>query len=116
MLGYLRGQLGGDSFSIFVSLSLLAFTYLGGIGLVSGAVIAGFLIPGGLAVGITDELIGGENLDTYANLIGGIGLVLMAIFNTDGIAGHLSRTSDRRRAVLSSKQTVPDVSIVEAPT
>ena len=93
MLAYLRGQIGGDSFSVFVSLSLLAFAYLGGIGLVSGAVVAGLIAPGGLVVGVTDELFGGENLDTYANLIGGIGLILTAILNTDGVAGKVARNS-----------------------
>ena len=110
MLAYLRGQLSGDSFSVFVSLSLVAFAYLGGIGLVSGALLAGAIAPGGLVVGLMDAGFGGENLDTYANLFGGIGLIVTAIFNTDGIAGKTARTLQARRArrELQQPQPVPE--------
>ncbi len=107
MLAYSRGQLSGDSFSVFVSLTLLAFAYLGGIGLVSGALIAGLIAPGGLVVGFMDELFGGENLDTYANLFGGVGLVLTAILNTDGIAGKTARDNQARRETKALKEA-PD--------
>jgi branched-chain amino acid transport system permease protein len=108
MLAYLRGQLSGDSFSVFVSLSLVAFAYLGGIGLVSGALLAGAIAPGGLVVGLMDAGFGGENLDTYANLLGGIGLIVTAIFNTDGIAGKVARDlqSKRARRELEQSQAV----------
>ena len=110
MLAYSRGQLSGDSFSVFVSLSLLAFAYLGGIGLVSGALIAGAIAPGGLVVGFMNEAFGGENLDTYANLFGGIALILTAILNTDGIAGKIARDNQARRAA-----TEPDPSTTTEP-
>lgn len=110
MLAYLRGQLSGDSFSVFVSLSLVAFAYLGGIGLVSGALLAGAIAPGGLVVGLMDAGFGGENLDTYANLFGGIGLILTAILNTDGIAGRVARDlqAKRERRELEQSQPVLD--------
>ena len=95
MLAYLRGQLSGDSFSVFVSLALLAFAYLGGIGLVSGALVAGALAPGGIVVGVIDKGFGGDDIDTYANLVGGLGLILTAILNTDGIAGRIARDARR---------------------
>ncbi len=113
MLAYLRGQLSGDSFSVFVSLSLVAFAYLGGIGLVSGALIAGAIVPGGLVVGLVDKGFGGENLDTYANLVGGIGLILTAIWNTDGIAGKAVRDFRRRRVAAA---VGPAASTMEAAT
>jgi branched-chain amino acid transport system permease protein len=95
---------------VFVSLSLVAFAYLGGIGLVSGALLAGAIAPGGLVVGLMDAGFGGENLDTYANLFGGIGLIVTAIFNTDGIAGKTARTLQARRArrELQQPQPVPE--------
>ncbi|MGI9623719.1 MAG: ABC transporter permease [Acidimicrobiales bacterium] len=98
MLAYMRGQISPDSFSVFVSLTLLAFAYLGGIGLVSGALVAGALAPGGLMVGVIDKAFGGENLDTYAGLVGGVGLILMAILNTDGIAGKFARDRHLKRS------------------
>ena len=42
-MAYLRGQISGESFSVFASLALLAFAYLGGIGSVSGALVAGVI-------------------------------------------------------------------------
>lgn len=112
MLAYQRGQLSGDSFSVFVSLALLAFAYLGGIGLVSGALVAGLIAPGGLVVGLMDKGFGGEQLDTYANLVGGLGLILTAILNTDGVAGKTARDLAKRRrtrAVAAEHSQLDDV-------
>lgn len=106
MLAYLRGQLSGDSFGVFISLALLAFAYLGGIGLVSGALLAGALAPGGVVVGLIDKGFGGENLDTYANLVGGIGLILTAILNTDGIAGRIARDARRSTTTVATSGDV----------
>jgi len=97
MLAYLRGQLSGDSFSVFVSLALIAFAYLGGIGLVSGAITAGMLGPGGVVFGLMAKMFGGDRLDTYANLIGGLGLILTAVLNPDGIAGKVVRDTRAKR-------------------
>jgi branched-chain amino acid transport system permease protein len=98
MLAYLRGQISPDSFSVFVSLTLVAFAYLGGIGLVSGALLAGALAPGGLIVGLVDKGFGGENLDTYAGLFGGLALILTAVLNPDGIAGRVARNLHAKRS------------------
>ncbi|MDG1845491.1 MAG: ABC transporter permease [Acidimicrobiales bacterium] len=96
MLAYLRGQISGESFSVFESLALLAFAYLGGIGSVSGAIVAGVLAPGGLLVGLIAKAFSGDKLSTYASLVGGVGLVLTAILNTDGIAGKIARDKHRK--------------------
>ena len=96
MLAYLRGQISGTSFSVFESLALLAFAYLGGIGSVSGALVAGVLAPGGLMIGLIAKSFSGDSLSTYANLVGGLGLILTAILNTDGIAGKIARDRHRK--------------------
>jgi branched-chain amino acid transport system permease protein len=98
MIAYLNGQLSPDSFGVLVSLSLLAFSYLGGIGLVSGALVAGLLAQGGLLSGILDKLVSWDGLDTYFQLIGGIGLILTAVLNPDGIAGKTARDLAAKRA------------------
>ena len=104
MMAYLRGQISGESFSVFASLALLAFAYLGGIGSVSGALVAGVIAPGGLAVALIAKGFSGDSIGTYANLVGGVGLILTAILNTDGIAGKIARDNQAKRKA-KSKQT-----------
>ena len=104
MMAYLRGQISGESFSVFASLALLAFAYLGGIGSVSGALVAGVIAPGGLAVALIAKGFSGDSIGTYANLVGGVGLLLTAILNTDGIAGKIARDNQAKRKA-KSKQT-----------
>ena len=101
MMAYLRGQISGESFSVFASLALLAFAYLGGIGSVSGALVAGVIAPGGLAVALIAKGFSGDSIGTYANLVGGVGLILTAILNTDGIAGKIARDNQARRKARS---------------
>ncbi len=58
LIGYSRGQLSADSFGVFVSLSLLAFAYLGGITSIGGALTAGALAPLGIAYVLLDRHLG----------------------------------------------------------
>ncbi len=110
MMAYLRGQISGESFSVFASLVLLAFAYLGGIGSVSGGLVAGVIAPGGLAVALIAKGFSGDSIGTYANLVGGVGLILTAILNTDGIAGKVARDNQAKRQA-KSKQMKEKVSL-----
>jgi ABC-type branched-subunit amino acid transport system ATPase component/branched-subunit amino acid ABC-type transport system permease component len=83
-IGYSRGQLSADSFTSLVGLSFLAFAYLGGITSVSGAVIAGTFAPLGIGFVVLDRNI---ELGSSYTLFAGLGLILTAIFNPEGIAG-----------------------------
>lgn len=83
-IGYSRGQLSADSFAALVGISFLAFAYLGGITSVSGALVAGISAPLGLMFIVIDRNL---NLGSSYGLIGGVGLILTAIFNPIGIAG-----------------------------
>jgi len=80
------GQFTSDSFGIFVSLSVLAFAYLGGISTVGGAVMAGTLFAEGIGIVITEEWF---NLDVqeYTAYVAGFFLVLTAVYNSEGIDG-----------------------------
>lgn len=97
MLGYLRGAISGDSFSVFVSLTLLAFAYLGGIASVGGALVGAFLAPGGLLFGLLDQVGDGGGAGRYSALIGGVALVAVAILAPEGIAGRIGLARDRAR-------------------
>ena len=91
LLGYRQTQLSFESFGVFVSLSLLAVTYLGGIANVSGAMVGGVLATGGIGFYTLNELFG---FGRYEGLIGGVGLILTAILNPEGISGAVLYTRD----------------------
>lgn len=85
MLGYQRQTLSTDSFQVFMSLAVLALTYLAGISSVSGAVIAGALAP----LGVVTMLSGGDltKVSPYAFVANGALLVVAAVIAPSGISG-----------------------------
>ncbi len=91
LLGYQQGNLSYPSFDIFVSLSFLAFAYLGGITTIAGALVGGSLVAGGLVFTVLSQWITGIN--QYQLLIGGLGLILTAVLNPVGIAGGVTYTA-----------------------
>ncbi len=99
-IGYSRGQLSADSFTVMVGLSFLAFAYLGGITTVSGAIIAGTFAPLGIGFVILDRAL---ELGTAYQILAGIGLVLTAIFNPEGIAGANRKNYEKMRAALAAR-------------
>ena len=99
-IGYSRGQLSADSFAVLVGLSFLAFAYLGGITTVSGAIVAGTFAPLGLGFVIFDRAF---DLGTAYQLLAGIGLVLTAIFNPEGIAGANRKNFEKLKAGLAAR-------------
>jgi ABC-type branched-subunit amino acid transport system ATPase component len=104
-IGYSRGQLSAESFSVFTSLTFLAFAYLGGITSVGGALVAGLSAPLGLMFVVMDR-----NVDlgqSYA-LLAGVGLVTTAIFNPQGVAGKTAEGfAESRQRKLAKSGKVP---------
>jgi branched-chain amino acid transport system permease protein len=84
LTGYSRGQLSADSFAVSLSLTLLAFAYLGGITSVGGALVAGALAPLGIGYVVLDRTV---HLGRHYLLVSGILLVATAVLNPGGIAG-----------------------------
>jgi branched-chain amino acid transport system permease protein len=84
LIGYSRGQLSATSFGVSVSLTLLAFAYLGGITSVGGALVAGTLAPLGIGYVVLDRA---TDLGEHYVLVSGILLVATAVLNPGGIAG-----------------------------
>ena len=99
-IGYSRGQLSADSFTVLVGLSFLAFAYLGGITSVSGAIIGGTFAPLGIGFVVFDRNL---ELGTAYGLLAGIGLVLTAIFNPEGIAGANRTNYEKLKAKLAAR-------------
>lgn len=94
LLAYAQGRLSFASFGVFVSLSYLAVAYVGGISRVSGALVGGALVSGGIVFTALDRA---AHLGRYQLLVTGIALVAMAVRAPDGVAAAASRLQSRRR-------------------
>ena len=90
---YRFGTVNPEYFGGLQSLTFFAFAYLGGISGVSGAIAAGFLVPGGVMFTMLDSVFGvpGE----FAPILGGLGLIFTAILNPEGIAGGFRVSTNR---------------------
>lgn len=108
---YRFGTVNPEYFGGLQSLTFFAFAYLGGISGVSGAVAAGFLVPGGVMFTILDSVFGipGE----FAPILGGLGLILTAILNPEGIAGGFRVSIEQMR---SKRRGVPAESSAGVPS
>lgn len=92
--GYRFGSVTPQYFGAFASLTFLAFAYLGGIATVSGAIMAGLIIPNGINFNFLENIL---HIDPgYATLIGGIGLIFTSIQNPEGLAGAPRAIRQRR--------------------
>ena len=94
LLAYAQGRLSFASFGVFVSLSYLAVAYVGGITRVSGALVGGALVSGGLGFTALDRL---GHLGRYQLLVTGLALVAMAVRYPDGMAAAAARLASRHR-------------------
>ena len=100
LTAYKLGTYGPESFGIFLSLTVLAFAYLGGISTVGGAVVAGTLFTQGIGVVIAEEWF--VDVGPYTAYIAGLLLIATAVYNNEGIDGFqrdiLHRSVNRWRA------------------
>ncbi len=86
LIAYQQTTVSGP-FDALSSISFLAIAYLGGITSLSGAFVAGTLASGGLWFYVYQTYVFGSNAVEVFNLIAGLGLILTAIFNPEGISG-----------------------------
>jgi hypothetical protein len=70
------------SFDALASVEILAVVYLGGVSSVGGAIAAGVLYSGGVVSALNQHLF---NLGQYEYVFAGVGLIIMAVQNPDGI-------------------------------
>ncbi|HLY83605.1 MAG TPA: branched-chain amino acid ABC transporter permease, partial [Acidimicrobiales bacterium] len=94
LIGYQQGRLSPESFSIFVSLMLLSIAYIGGIATVPGVIFAGVaLAPGGLAYTAMERWF---HLGQYQPVVAGVGVIVSAILNPDGVTAATARVRAHR--------------------
>lgn len=88
LLGYQQGSVSSSTFAVFTSLSVLAITYVAGVGRIAGAVIAGLMFASdGLFVAFLDKVL---HVGQYQMIVAGIALALTAILNPDGVASDVA--------------------------
>lgn len=87
VIAYRSGNVTADNFDYRQSLVFFAFAYLGGIASVTGAVAGGFLVAGGLVFTFLETTVGVPT--EFTLMLGGLGLILSAILNPEGIAGGI---------------------------
>jgi branched-chain amino acid transport system permease protein len=85
VIAYRGGSVTSDKFTYITSLTFLAFAYLGGISSVSGAVAGGFLVANGLVFTFLQDIVGISS--DFTLIIGGLGLIITAVRNPEGISG-----------------------------
>lgn len=106
LIAYQQTHISASSFGALVSITFLAMAFLGGITTVVGAMVGGALIAGGLMPVLLDSLIFSRAANGAAlqDLIGGIGLVLTAILNPEGIAGGVRLTIDQFKSKFGKRE------------
>jgi branched-chain amino acid transport system permease protein len=89
MFGYQVRQISSANWVFFLSLSVLAFAYLGGITSINGAMIGGILFANGLITTVANHHFHNTISVELSSIIGGAALVFTAIHNPGGIAPRL---------------------------
>jgi branched-chain amino acid transport system permease protein len=99
MYAYNFGSVSAARFGFLIALGFVAFAYIGGITMVSGAVIGGLVATEGLVPYFFEELLGISG--NWTLLVGGLILIVTLIQNPEGIAGTTLR---KRRAATRAKE------------
>jgi branched-chain amino acid transport system permease protein len=89
MYAYNFGSVSAARFGILIALGFVAFAYIGGITMVSGAVIGGLVATEGLVPYFFEELLGISG--NWTLLVGGVLVIITLIQNPEGVAGTTYR-------------------------
>ena len=101
LYAYNFGSVSYSRFGALAALALIAFTYFGGITMVSGAIIAGIGATEGLLPHTFDRGLGLSG--NWAFLIGGIALVVTLLVNPEGIAGTGWKKKQQKKKRLAAE-------------
>jgi ABC-type branched-subunit amino acid transport system permease subunit len=94
MIAYQQSLISVSSFDILVSVSFLAVAYIGGISSVSGGIVGGALATGGIFFYFLLQVLFKKSSNglQFEDIISGVGLILTAIRNPEGVAGAMRQT------------------------
>ncbi len=96
MYSYNFGGVNATRFGALAALGLLAFAYVGGITMISGAIFAGLISTQGLFPYALDKWLGVSG--NWALLFAGLALIVTLIMNPEGVAGARYLSTQRKRA------------------
>ena len=96
MYSYEFGGVSAAKFGAFSALGLIAFAYVGGITMISGAFFAGLISTSGLVSYALDKWFGLSG--NWALLFAGVALIVTLILNPEGVAGANYKKAQQRRA------------------
>jgi ABC-type branched-subunit amino acid transport system permease subunit len=85
------------NYTALASVATFAFVFVAGISTISGSLLAGFLFTGGLAVALITRIV---DFGQYQALVVGIGLIIMAVQNPDGMGLLLGSQLTRLRRMV----------------
>jgi branched-chain amino acid transport system permease protein len=102
LYAYALGSVSIDRFGILIALEFVAFAYVGGISMVSGAVLAGLMTAQGVIPHVLDTELGLDS--TWTLLFAGVLLVACLVLFPNGIAGTWHARRSRRAARARSAQ------------
>jgi branched-chain amino acid transport system permease protein len=109
MYAYNFGSVSAARFGLLIALGFVAFAYIGGITMVSGAVVGGLVATEGLLPYTIEELL---HIDgNWTLLVGGLILIFTLIQNPEGIAGTTYRdlqARKRRKAAAAAAASTGD--------
>ena len=108
MYAYNFGSVSAARFGFLIALGFVAFAYIGGITMVSGAVIGGLVATEGLVPYFFQELLGISG--NWTLLVGGLLLIVTLIQNPEGVAGTTYRkrqAAKRAKAAAASASSTP---------
>ena len=110
---YNFGSVSYSRFGALAALALIAFTYFGGITMVSGAIIAGIGATEGLLPHTFDRGLGLSG--NWALLIGGFALIVTLLVNPEGIAGTGWKKKQQKKTRLAAEAAVAAAASAPAP-
>jgi branched-chain amino acid transport system permease protein len=97
LYAYNFGSVSADRFDAVTALSLIAFAYVGGITLISGAVFAGLISAQALVPYALDKWFGLNG--NWFLLFGGVVLIFTLLQNPEGVAGDFYRRLHKRPVI-----------------
>jgi branched-chain amino acid transport system permease protein len=101
LYAYNFGSVSYSRFGALAALALIAFTYFGGITMVSGAIIAGIGATEGLLPHSFDEWLGLSG--NWALLVGGFALIVTLLVHPEGIAGAGWKRKQQKKRRLAAE-------------
>ena len=107
LYGYNFSSVTVNRFSALTALSLIAFAYVGGITMVSGALFAGLISVEALFPYALEKWLGISG--NWALLFAGLALIVTLIQNPDGVAGATWRKRQAKKKACAPGKAAPEV-------